>query len=695
MRTALSIFFATLSVVAFADEPKYRGKTVGEWEKQLDSAVGEEREDALNGVFWTATRANPAARTSLPADTLKKLADMLRNDPHEGCRMYIAGAFNGTIRRDQFAVPELHAALLAACADPSAHVRANAINSLRYGPKSSKVVSTLANLLDDPDESVRGNAVMALGDQGEKGAGYCKTIRAMLTNTHTDLVRIRAASAIWRLERDQTEVLHTLIDVWANGTELLRRELVVNVAATMGDAAKPLAPLIVAELRFLERFAADGGPDDKRHAGQVRAQLLPALQAIDQPSSIKELPDAPKPPDGFPKFKVQEIDTGLKIGYAVITSDIDGDKKPDIVVVDQHKVVWYQNPSWKKRVILDGRTKADNVCITALDIDGDKLPELVLGAGWKPADTKTPGTLQWLKRAKSLDDEWSMHEIPCDEPTVHRVRAIDLDGDGKLEVVMAPLQGRDCTAKGNWTDGRPVKILAYKVPAKDPEKKESWKPEVISEELHVVHNFSPYTVPGDKSPMSVITASYEGYSAIILGKGGHKHATKLVHEGNQVNKAGSRGASEIRSGSVNPDPRPLNKADGAVVATIEPWHGNSVVVYTGAVGDKPTRAVVDDQLRWGHAVTFADLDGDRVEELVVGVRDNPDPKQGDKFTEKRGVRSYRFDEKAKKWERYILEDGGVAVEDLTVADLNGDGKPDIVAVGRATGNARIYWNQGK
>ena len=51
--------------------------------------------------------------------------------------------------------------------------------------------------------------------------------------------------------------------------------------------------------------------------------------------------------------------------------------------------------------------------------------------------------------------------------------------------------------------------------------------------------------------------------------------------------------------------------------------------------------------------------------------------------------------KAKKWERYILEDGGVAVEDLTVADLNGDGKPDIVAVGRATGNARIYWNQGK
>jgi hypothetical protein len=43
----------------------------------------------------------------------------------------------------------------------------------------------------------------------------------------------------------------------------------------------------------------------------------------------------------------------------------------------------------------------------------------------------------------------------------------------------------------------------------------------------------------------------------------------------------------------------------------------------------------------------------------------------------------------------ILENGGVAVEDLVVANLDGDGKIDIIAVGRSTGNCRIYWNQGK
>jgi hypothetical protein len=37
----------------------------------------------------------------------------------------------------------------------------------------------------------------------------------------------------------------------------------------------------------------------------------------------------------------------------------------------------------------------------------------------------------------------------------------------------------------------------------------------------------------------------------------------------------------------------------------------------------------------------------------------------------------------------------VAVEDLAAADLDGDGRVDIVAVGRATKNVRVYWNEGE
>ena len=80
--------------------------------------------------------------------------------------------------------------------------------------------------------------------------------------------------------------------------------------------------------------------------------------------------------------------------------------------------------------------------------------------------------------------------------------------------------------------------------------------------------------------------------------------------------------------------------------------------------------------------------------MVIGVRDNP--AKGDKFTEKCGVRIYKAtDGVGKKWARTSSMTAASAVEDLTVADLNGDGKPDIIAVGRGTNNARIYWNQGK
>ena len=132
-----------------------------------------------------------------------------------------------------------------------------------------------------------------------------------------------------------------------------------------------------------------------------------------------------------------------------------------------------------------------------------------------------------------------------------------------------------------------------------------------------------------------------------------------------------------------------------MIATIEPWHGDQVVVYTppSAAGQLWDRHVIDDQLRWGHAVSFADLDGDGFDELIVGVRD--DPGKGDSVKDRRGVRLYKaLDDKGTKWARHVIDDGGVAVEDLAVADLNGDGRPDIVAVGRQTHNVRVYWNQG-
>src|SRR5205807_4029926 len=123
-----------------------------------------------------------------------------------------------------------------------------------------------------------------------------------------------------------------------------------------------------------------------------------------------------------------------------------------------------------------------------------------------------------------------------------------------------------------------------------------------------------------------------------------------------------------------------------------------VVVYTPPGGQSTPdrglldRHVLDEQLKWGHAVWCADLDGDRSDELIIGVRDDLSMKPG----ERRGVRLYKaLDDKGTKWARHDVDPGGVAVEDLTAADLNGDGRIDLIAVGRQTKNLRVYWNEGK
>ena len=59
----------------------------------------------------------------------------------------------------------------------------------------------------------------------------------------------------------------------------------------------------------------------------------------------------------------------------------------------------------------------------------------------------------------------------------------------------------------------------------------------------------------------------------------------------------------------------------------------------------------------------------------------------------REVSSIPLYENLFKWDQTLVDDNTMACEDLAVADLNGDGKLDILAAGRATRNVKIYFNE--
>ncbi|MFO0899613.1 MAG: VCBS repeat-containing protein [Pirellulales bacterium] len=379
-----------------------------------------------------------------------------------------------------------------------------------------------------------------------------------------------------------------------------------------------------------------------------------------------------------PAFETQEIEKGLTVGYCVRVADINADQRPDLVVADSRRVLWYENPSWRPRVILEGVSKPDNVSLAAHDIDGDGQLDLALGADWNPGNTSSGGTIQWLKRGKTLDEPWTLHPIG-EEPTVHRIAWSDLNADGRKELLVVPLHGRGTTRPNFAEQG--VRILAFDVPA-DPVAG-PWQPQVLAESLHVTHNFQPVDLNSD-GRLELLVASFEGVTLFERGADDHWKGRR-IGSGNQETSP-NRGASEVRLGRLA-DGRPY-------LATIEPWHGFQVVVYTppegGAAADALwTRHVLDEQLQWGHAVACANLDDDADEELIIGVRD--DASQGGRC----GVRIYDPQgADPTKWPRTLVDPGGVNVEDLVVTDFDGDGRVDLVAAGRQSHNLRIYWNRG-
>jgi hypothetical protein len=368
-----------------------------------------------------------------------------------------------------------------------------------------------------------------------------------------------------------------------------------------------------------------------------------------------------------PRFRPVDIDSHIEIGYGIALADVDGDLKLDILLADKRQIVWYRNPTWEKFVIAENLTSLDNVCLAAADVDGDGKAEIAVGAGWNPSDTTNSGAVFYLVAPPDRTKKWDTVALPH-EPTVHRMRWLR-NTAGQFELVVVPLHGRGNQA----TTGTGVRILAYQRPV-DP--RGEWKTGLVNDSLHATHNFDLVkwnAAIGDE----LLVAGKEGvFHMFNQGTGWESHPLSGV--------AGQGGAGEVRAGRL-----PGGKK---FVTTIEPMHGNQLVVYTeGATERSPgatwKRRLLDDLLQEGHALACGDLFGNDFDQIVVGWR-------GKNREGKVGVKVFwAIDPGGEKWDQAVVDDNTVACEDLCLADLNGDGRLDLVLAGRATHNLKVLLNE--
>lgn len=366
-------------------------------------------------------------------------------------------------------------------------------------------------------------------------------------------------------------------------------------------------------------------------------------------------------------FESQILDAGISIGYGVAIGDVDGDGKPDILLTDKTAIVWYRNGDWKKHVIAENLTLSDNVCIAAQDIDGDGKVEIAVGAQWNPgetSDTAKSGAVFYLIRPADPTQKWMPKQLHH-EPTTHRMRWVKSGNSAHLIVV--PLHGRG-NANG---EGEGVKVIAYEFPA-DPTG--DWKYEVIEESMHLTHNLD---VIGEESDNAILLGGKEGVT--YLASAGSNW------EKEKINLPTIPSVGELRLGN--------RMGQNQFLATIEPMHGTTLVAYEGFDNNLQskdlTRNVLHSQLKDGHALAVGDFLGLESDQIAVGWRL---PNEAGEFGVKLFIpKNGSFSEFEEIW----IDKNGMACEDLQAADLDGDGRLDLIASGRSTKNLKIYWNKVK
>ena len=362
-----------------------------------------------------------------------------------------------------------------------------------------------------------------------------------------------------------------------------------------------------------------------------------------------------------PSFKEELVDNKVQIGYGVAVGDVDGDKRPDIILADKKQFVWYRNGDWKRFVLVDNLTSSDNVCIAARDIDGDGKVEIAVGAQWNPgetSDTLKSGSVHYLVRPSDPTMLWkpvALHH----EPTIHRMRWIKSTASG-YQLIVLPLHGR-----GNKDGaGKGVRVFAYEKPA-NPEKK--WKMYLVDSTMHLTHN------------MEIVS----DHSREILYIGGKEGVKVLNFEGTSWKPVG--GEEWRVKGSPFGEVRTSGGKSGhALLFGIQPMHGNTLTVYPDDGND---RVVLSSSFNQGHALAAGQLMGDASTQVVAGWREpDSDGKVGIKIY-------YAVDGRYREWASSWIDENTMACEDLQLADLDGDGKKDVIAAGRSSHNLKIYWNK--
>lgn len=339
----------------------------------------------------------------------------------------------------------------------------------------------------------------------------------------------------------------------------------------------------------------------------------------------------------IPVFKKVIVADQLRDGYWLEAPDIDQDGRPDLFGygLSLGEIYWYQNNDWKRHLIVDGIHMP--VGGDYADVNGNGYPDVIVcyelyGSGGTLYDANpTGGKIDWIENPAqnlSAGERWARHYVGR-TTGMHRLRAGYFTQTSRLEIAGVPI-----VPHGNIHSLLPV--VLFSAPDNILSASEWPKSTIDDSCFRMIHGAEKKRglIPNSTRD-SILLASDEGVTWLHYDERARCWQKILIGEGErtQFEITGFRGSGDLDVGRIGDDPF-------AYVAAVEPFHGNTVAVYTKkTLGDEPgtaqwTRFILDvfgdpneNGEGPGHQVLCADFDGDGDDEFLVALR-GPWPWQG-------------------------------------------------------------------
>jgi hypothetical protein len=349
-------------------------------------------------------------------------------------------------------------------------------------------------------------------------------------------------------------------------------------------------------------------------------------------------------------FKKHAIDVKNKCEVCSVF-DVDNDGVLDIVCGEY----WYRGPDFKvKHKICDIPYESEYIWDFSdypMDVNGDGYMDIITGCWFVPG-------IFWRENPKN-NGEWKTHKI-CDSTNVETIRFFDIDGDGQEEIFP------NCP-------NEPVFYL--KLIADENGRGTGKFNKYVLSEVNAGHGLGFGDIDGDGKPEIIIASG-----VLHMPEGGPDAGLWSV----------SPLKLDVPGVSVPILVHDVNH-DGLADLIVGAGHGFGLFWYEQRLENgrrEWVKHTIDAAWAQYHDMQLVDIDGDGELELLTGKRwrahNGNDPGDDmDVF-----VCYYKFDKVTKTISRHLIEygdpkNGGTGVGlFFWTADLNGNGKLDIVAPGK-------------